>query len=1498
LAEQGITLTFLPTPLAEASLSVPWPDHGPRALLTGGDRLHRRGRGLPCRLVNHYGPTENAVVATAGTVHPEAEGGAEAEPTEAPLIGSPIDGVTARVLDPALGLVPAGVPGELFLGGASLARGYRGRPGLTAERFIPDPFSTAESGGGRLYRTGDRVRWRPRTDGGALEFLGRTDHQVQLRGLRIELGEIEAVLAAHPGVNEAVVLAVGDGEAKRLVACLVPAESAASAASAALDQAALRTALLERLPEPVVPAAFVFLERLPQTANGKVDRGALEAAAGGAAPAERPPYQPPRTATEERLAAIWREVLLLEAETPVGIHDDFFQLGGHSLRATQAVSRVREVFGVDLAVRALFETPTLAALARRVASVPGRSITAAIEPLSVAAREAGPLPLSFAQERLWFLDQLEPGSPLYNLPGAFRLHGTLPAGAVAALAVSVETLVERHEVLRSRYPAQGGAAKVVVESAAPLPLPVLDLTSLEPETRQRELQRLARREAAQPFDLARGPLLRTGLLRLGPTDHVLLMNLHHMVGDGWSMGVLLRELAAVYRSHLAGEKAALAPLPVQYTDFAAWQRRHVSGEILAAQLDFWRRTLEGFPPVIELPTDRPRPAVQSFRGGRLRFQLPAACTQGGGSGATPFMVLLAAFQGLLVRLTGQRRVVVGTPIAGRHRREIEGLVGCFVNTLVLPLDATGDPSFAELLEQVREGALAAYGHQDLPFEKLVEELAPRRDLSRNPLFQVFFQLMNAAAAVPSAPNLLLEPLELDSGTAKFELHLCLIEEPDGALGGYLEYNRDLFDPATAERLLGWYRRLLTGATDRSRGGAVRLSALPLLSAAERHQLLDEWGREAHTPPPVGETLVGLVAAQVARTPDAVALEAVDATLTYRALDAAAEHLAGELRRRGVGPEVRVALFLDRRASLVVALLAVLKAGGAYVPLDPAYPAERLAVTLADAAVAMVLTHQPLLPALPTVPQLPPERVLCVEALEQREAAAEPPQPSAAVSQPDPANLAYVLFTSGSTGRPKGVAMTHGGAARMVRWGLEAFSPQERAGVLLATSVCFDLSIFELFLPLAGGGTVVLAADALELVSRPPTVSVTLINTVPSAMVELLRLGAVPPSVRTINLAGEPLSRSLVEAIYRETGARRVWNLYGPTEDTTYSTGTIVTPSPLGEAGPPPTIGGPVAGSRARVLDDTRGLAPTGAIGELVLTGPGLARGYLGRPALTAARFLPDPLAEAPGGRLYATGDRARFQGDGSLEYLGRRDHQVKLRGFRIELGEIETALRAHGVVEEAVAVVHEGTTLVAYFTTPEDGLQGDGDAVPERLRSHLRDRLPGFMVPALFVALDALPRTPNGKVDRGALPHPDPRHGGASARRVAPRNPLEEELAGIWNEVLQGADVGVTDDFFALGGHSLLATRVLARVREKCGVNVPLRALFEEPTVARLAVVVESERQRRQAAPPASDGGSDGGGGNGSDGGGIRRISRRGRSLQQARRELEQAGRESTEAPS
>ncbi len=1370
-------------------------------------------------VVNGYGPTEATVCATFYDV-----GRAPAPERKAPL-GLPVANCRVALLGADLELVPVGIPGEVWIGGAGLARGYLGRPGLTADRFMPDPLAGSPGGGpagGRCYRSGDLAR---RHADGNLEFLGRRDQQVKVRGHRIELAEVEAALTRLPGVREAAVAVRPDPRGEgQLVAFVV-----APAGGAELDD--WRQALRQALPDAMVPAALVRLAALPLTPSSKLDRRALPApdwAAAGTSTGEAP-----RGAVEGLLAELFAELLGRER---VSAGEDFFSLGGHSLLGIRLVSRLREVFHVELPVRRLFEAPTVAGLAAVIAEL-RRGGQPEAPPIEPCPRQDGEeLPLAFAQQRLWIVDQLSPGNPAYNIPAAVRLGGEL---RVAALRQVFATIAGRHEVLRTSFPATAGRPRLEVRPRWRPPLPVVDLAALPGTARAATLDTLARREARRPFDLARGPLFRLALLRLAAADHALLMTCHHIIADGWSMGLLEREVASLYAALVAGETSPLAPLPVQYADFAAWQRAWLQGEVLVSQLAYWRAQLAGAPQRLELPTDRPRPLAPTYRGASRPLVISAELTAGLDAlgrrlQATRFITLASLWAGLLGRAAQQDELVVGIPIANRNRRETEGLIGFFVNALALRVDLGGAPTLAALVARVRQSVLGAFAHQDLPFEQLVAEIAPNRDLASSPLFQATFSLEEAPLAGLALPGLTLAPIAQGAVTAKFELSLTL-RPAAGGLRGQLEHDADLFDATTIERLKA---RLLAWLAAAAVDPETPLAALPWLLAGERQQVLCEVN-DAASAFPRAAGLSELFAVQAARAPEAAAVIDETATWSYHRLAATAGGLGRRLADLGVGPGDLVGVAMERSAELVASLLGILAAGAAYVPLDPGYPDARLLFMLADTQATVILVHartrqrlEALLAAHPEVR----ERLVPVDeevaALAARPVATDLPLVKPASSL----ELAYVIYTSGSTGRPKGVAVPQQAVVRLVRdTNYVHLGPGDRLAHL--SNISFDAATFEIWGALLNGGGLVVISKEVTLspavfVARLRATGVTAMGIATALFHQMVREepGAFG-FLRDVLFGGDAADPRALALAQQGGAACRLLNCYGPTECT-----AVATYHEVGPVGPDLVtvpIGLPIGNTSAYVADRSLGALALGEPGELLLGGEGLARGYLRRPAATAERFVPHPWG-APGERLYRSGDLVRRRADGALEFLGRIDHQVKVRGFRIELGEIQAALAEHPAVAEVVVLARADgpgeKRLVAYLVArPGVVLEA------ATLRDFLAEKLPPFMVPAAFVGLDALPVSANGKLDLKALPAPVWET--AEAAVEEPASGVEATLAAIWAQVLGVERVGPRDNFFELGGDSILSIQVVSRAQQ-AGLAFGVRDLFQHQTVAELAAVV------------------------------------------------------------
>jgi len=1390
-----------------------------RQLLAGGEALSLRAvqkflQLYPdCRLINGYGPTENGTFSTCGELR-EMPPNASAVP-----IGKAITHSTAFVLDQQMQPLPVGESGEIYLGGSGLAHGYWNQPALTAARFVPNPFSTTP--GERLYRSGDLGRLLP---DGNLEFLGRIDQQVKLRGYRIELGEIEAVLEQIPEVARAVVIVREDSPGdKRLVAYVVPQ------GKGSLRMNDLRDYLLRKLPEYMVPASFVTLEKLPLTANGKVDRRALPPPR-----SERPSleesYVAPRTATETILAGIWGEVLRIDR---VGADDSFFDLGGNSLLAAQVISRARNNYGVSVPLRSFLEKPVLANLAQYFEAAHRDAAHDQVPPIG-AIPHGEEIPLGFSQERVWFLRELDPSSTAYNFQAMLRIHGRLD---VAALEQSLAEMVRRHEILRTTFMAKEGSPCQVMHDSMAVALPVVRLEDVPKEAVDGVIAELIGKEMATQFDVGRLPLIRWALFALGEQEHLLLHIEHHFVHDGWSFNVFLGELLEIYKDLSVGRPLSLTPPRVQFADFAVWQRQYVRSERVQAQLAFWKNKLSGSPPLSALPTDRPRPPVQTFQGRVLRIPLsPELSTSvhafSHQEETSLFVIMMSAFFALAYHYTQQANFCVGTSLANRQRPETEGLLGMLVNNVVLRSQMQPDMSFRDLLAQARELTFEAYENQDVPFQDVVREVGVNRDLRANPLFQTTFNFHNSPVFVPEIPELSLQLEEaLGNGTAKFDFGVIVIpattqrlrlnpEWDKDSVMMLWEYNTDLFDESTARRMVKHYQKIL----EHMIGNPLqKLTEASLLDEAERQLMLVEWNQTEQEYE--GVCLQEAIEEQAERQPQAVALVCGEQQLSYGELNRQANQLAHGLRRLGVGPETLVGIAAERSVEMVIGLLGILKAGGAYVPLDPAYPAERLNYMLQNANLHFLLTQKHLQEQV----KMHRGRLLLLE----HDAWAGEPETNPENRGLSGDNLAYVIYTSGSTGQPKGVMNTHGGILNRLLWMQQAYGLTADDRVVQKTPFSFDVSVWEFFWPLMVGARLVMARpgghqDSGYLVDLIREQEITTVHFVPSMLQIWLEEKGVErcDRLQRVLCSGEALNWELQQRFFAHLGCE-LHNLYGPTEaavDVSY----WQCRKNSDERGVP--IGRPIANMRMHVLDAQMRPVPSGVPGEIYLGGVGLARGYWRQPALTAEKFLPDPFSEIEGHRLYRTGDIGRYRGDGAIEYLGRTDFQVKIRGARIELGEIEAALAGHPRVKHAVAVVREeeaGEKRLVAYVVPQDPV---APLDTNELRAYLQGKLPAYMVPSSWVELQELPLTTNGKVDRKALPAPQRR---TEAHRP-PRTPREEILCGILAEVLSKERVSIDDNFFDLGGHSLMATQVISRVRSALGLELSLHTIFAAPTVAEM----------------------------------------------------------------
>ncbi|RDV11083.1 amino acid adenylation domain-containing protein, partial [Pontibacter diazotrophicus] len=1402
-ADKSITHSFVPTALVDGLVKQEQPKGlALEYVLTGGDQLRLVDTThLSYRLVNNYGPTENTVVATSYTLPAAQQEGL-------PPIGKPISNTTAYVVDKAGKLVPQGVAGELCIGGAQVARGYLNREELTQERFVKDPFS--KEAGARMYRTGDLVRW---LSDGNLEFLGRVDDQVKVRGYRIELGEVESVLGQCQSVEQAVVIAKADANgSKRLIGYVVAGE---------FDKEAIIRQMKRQLPEYMVPSLLVELEEIPLTSNGKVNKKALPEV--DASEALTNSYVAPRTETEEKLVAIWQELLQVER---VGVEDNFFELGGHSLLATRLQSMVRKALEAELQIKDVFAFPTIAALAQQIASSSSTAVLPAIVPFDRS--EVEKIPLSFSQERLWFIDRLQ-GSSHYHLPAVFRLKGDVD---VAGLENAFRRIVERHEALRTVITEEEGQGFQKAIDAGQWQMTYLEDASFPNAA---SLRALVQKAVEQPFDLGKDFMLRAVLVKLSEQEHLLVVVQHHIASDGWSVSILVKELTELYAAKLENREAKLPQLPVQFADYAVWQREYLQGEVLEQQKAYWKNKLSGVE-ALQLPTDHVRPSVQSTRGSRVIAGLGKDLSQkleqfSNREGVTLYMSLLSAYKVLLYRYSGQEDICVGSPIAGRVQPEVEPLIGFFVNTLALRSDLGGSPSFRDLLKQVKETTLDAYKHQDLPFEKVVEAVGAARDRSRSPLFQVMFTLENT----PEAPEVRLGELSLapeafEVTSTKFDLTLSAKNTSDG-IQLSLEYCTDLFSEETAIRMMAHYQRLLSLLVEEP---GISVDRLPLLDKKEAQQLLEEFNATA-VEYPQDKTLVDLFEEQVAKTPDAVAVVFGNKSFNYKQLNERADQLAHYLQKKGLSKEMLVPICVDRSLEMLVGLWGILKAGGAYVPIDPSFPQERIHFILKDTGASLVISSGAYAGLFKGEEGVEPVLLDTDWKEISRETADKP------VVDLRPKNLAYVIYTSGSTGRPKGVLIEHRSAVNYLLNSQTNYTGEEESasGSYQHLAYTFDASVTDLLMPLLKGKSVVLAEgkglEAFEAASLAANAPYSFIKLTPAHLPVLAMMEGAPFTKRLV-VGGEALQIAHVQKLLEKNPELEIINEYGPTEATVGCSTYRFKLADLKTLRGSIAIGKPLDNTQLYIVDQHQQLVPVGMIGEICIGGDGLARGYLNLPELTAEKFVKDPFSKKAGARMYRTGDLARWLEDGNIEYLGRIDDQVKIRGYRIELGEVESVLGQCQGVEQAVVIAKadaNGSKRLIGYVVPE------GEFNREAIISQMKRQLPEYMVPSLLVELEEIPLTSNGKVNKKALPEVDASEALTNSY-VAPRTETEEKLVAIWQELLQVERVGVEDNFFELGGHSLLATRLQSMVRKALEAELQIKDVFAFPTIAALAQQIAS----------------------------------------------------------
>ncbi|MCP4103950.1 MAG: amino acid adenylation domain-containing protein [Desulfobacteraceae bacterium] len=1427
IREHRISVLFLTTALFnQFARETPRVFNSMRYLLFGGEAVDPQWvrkvlKNCPLlKLVHVYGPTENTTFSLWYPVKDVPE-----ESATIP-VGRPISNTQIYLLDQNMNIVPIGIPGELYLGGDGVAQGYLNRPNLTCDKFIPNPFSDKSED--RIYKTGDIGRYLP---DGNIEFIGRMDNQVKIRGFRIELGEIEAALLEHPDVLQTIVIMREDlpGD-KRLVAYTVPNPERIPEISERRDF------LKEILPDYMLPWTFVMLEAMPLTPNGKIDRDNLPMPDVSMADKN---YSTPRTPAENRLASVWAKVLRVKQ---VGIYENFIELGGHSLLAMQVISRVREEFQVELSVGSFFESPTIASMTKHIEILQKESLPQAPGIKSVSRNQE--ILLSFPQQQLYFLSELHPEQPVYNETCTLRL-GSID---IATLERSLNEIIRRHEILRTTFATVDGKPVQIIHSSYSFTLQTQDIRCFSKTERETEALRLAEDELKRPFDLTRAPLMRGTVMQMDDSDYRLFLAIHHLITDGVSVyNIFLPELEAIYDAFSVGKSSPLPELTIQYADFAVWQRQWLQEEILSPHLAYWKKKLANLPE-LRLPTDRPYSSEMTFQGARQCLALSKELTEklrllSRLEDVTLFMTLTAAINVLLQRYSSQEDILIGTFSAGRNTSETEGVMGHFLNTLVLRTNLAGDPVFRELLAHVREVTLEAYEHQYLPFDKLVTALQPERTFGRNPLFQVAFVLEPPLSELNSQWTL--SQLDIHSGTAKFDLTFELDERQEGIIGR-VEYRTDLFDDATITRMIGHFKTLLEGIVA---DPLQRISELPLLTQAEQHQLIVKWN-DTRAEYPKDKCIHHLFEEHAEQTPDAMAVIFEDRQVTYKELNSLANGLAHYLQSFGVGPEVLVGICVERSVEMIVGLIGILKAGGAYVPVDPAYPEERIAFMLEDADVGILLTQEKFLPRLP-------DRKMTAICLD-RDSRLFGKKYDNPVCHAGADNIAYVIYTSGSTGRPKGVMIEHHSVLNRILWMHERYPLAEKGVILQKTPFTFDVSVWELFWWSFAGASVCMLKPGgekhpSEIIDAIEAHDVTVIHFVPSMLSAFLsyvkdracshRLS----SLARVFASGEALNVQQVAAfnsmIYERHGTT-LHNLYGPTEATVDVSYFDCSPF-TGETVP---IGKPIFNTALYILDQKTQPVPIGASGELCIGGVNVGRGYLNRPELTKEKFVPDPFRSF--GQMYRTGDLCRFLPDGNIEYMGRMDHQVKIRGFRIELGEIEAVLSGHAAVRESVVIARRsqaGDSRLAAYVVPNQ----DPDPTANDLGIFLREKLPDYMIPSAFVMLETMPLTSSGKTDRRALPAPDKSSLPIKASFVLPRDALELRLVKIWEDILDIRPIGVKDNFFNLGGHSLLAVSLMACIYQQFGKNLPLATLFRGATIEQLAGIIRQQTDSQPWSPLA-----------------------------------------------